>query len=70
MVNVWQENQHTQWREDSLFNKWCWGKNDTQMKKNKTGPLFNITQKTCKKTKDLNAKPETKEENQEKAHWP
>ena len=38
------------------------------MKKNKTGPLFNITQKTWKKTKDLNAKPETKEENQEKAH--
>ena len=44
------------------------GKNDTQMKKNETGPLFCITQKTWKKIKDLNAKPETTEENQENTH--
>ena len=70
MVNVWEGNQHTQWRKDSLVSKWYWGKNDTQMKKNETGPLFYITQNTWKKIKDLNTKSETIEENQEKAHWP
>ena len=51
---------HLQWREDNVFNKWCWGKLVNYLEKNETRTLSNTIHKNkLKWIKDLNVRPET-----------
>ena len=51
--------KNIQWRNDNLFNKWCWENWLTTCKKNETRTLSNTIHKNNSKwIKDLNVRPE------------